>query len=311
MGSDENFEISDEETQLQGERFLSESRFEDAVASFQLAVELNPDEVAHWFNLARAYRESRMFDVGLAAVRRAIELDDSLPECFHALGNFHRSLWRFPEAIAAFQRCFLLDPDFMAHNNLGLTYCDCGQYEKAVNILRAGIAKKPNSTDMMINLAIAYRGLGRSSEAAEWYWRAAETDPTQWAYVAGDLRDIKDYERAIQAGKNAIAQEPRESALYQNLGNIYKEAERFEEAIEQFERGLREDPKKTTCLFQIGRCALQLGRPTQARDALLVAAGYSKEDGEIRLALADAYFELGDHANAAIQYRAGIELTGC
>ena len=52
------------------------------------------------------------------------------------------------------------------------------------------------------------------------------------------------YEDAIEAYQKVIQINPEETAAYNNLGNAYSERERYEEAIETYEKAIQINPEQ-------------------------------------------------------------------
>jgi tetratricopeptide (TPR) repeat protein len=99
----------------------------DAVHSleyFQKAIQIQPDYAAAWAGLADAYRirpidnecpASEVAAKAEAAVRKAVELDDSLAEAHHSLGVWYFFYaWDLPHADAESKRAIELNPAFSA-----------------------------------------------------------------------------------------------------------------------------------------------------------------------------------------------------
>ena len=77
----------------------------------------------------------------------------------------------------------------MAHVNLGSSHRAIGQYEQAVAVWRAGIARFPDNRALPVFLAMAQHNLGDHAAAAETLLRhLAETTSDPW---------IARYRRAI------------------------------------------------------------------------------------------------------------------
>jgi Flp pilus assembly protein TadD len=71
-----------------------------------------------------------------------------------------------------FRKPFKLSPISSTYSNLGTSYFFLKQYSNAVEMFEKAVAVNPNDTDMMVNLADAYRGSGQQDKARTTYQQA-------------------------------------------------------------------------------------------------------------------------------------------
>lgn len=80
-------------------------------------------------------------------------------------------------ALSVFKRCTELAPHREeSWNSLGMTYQECGQYQKAKECFKKAIEKNPKA-DYLGNLAVAYLTEGNHPEAKRWCRKALEKEP--------------------------------------------------------------------------------------------------------------------------------------
>jgi len=72
------------------------------------------------------------------------------------------------QAIASFERCQLLDPDYKApYINLGAAWIKQGEYEKAFVVSQAGLIRHPYTAQAQYNLGVAAFVLARRSDSLQ------------------------------------------------------------------------------------------------------------------------------------------------
>jgi TolB-like protein/Flp pilus assembly protein TadD len=102
------------------------------------------------------------FDVGLAALRRALVLDPLARSSYTLLGLALYRARQYEEAVANFTVAVSLEPDFnLSYGNRGLAYYGLGNLQSA----RASCETKPDRWESQWCLAVTYDKLGKHAEA--------------------------------------------------------------------------------------------------------------------------------------------------
>jgi tetratricopeptide (TPR) repeat protein/predicted Ser/Thr protein kinase len=252
-------------------------------------------------NLRAESRES--IDRAILFFERAVALDPLYARAWLALGEAYEvkaTDLAMPEllerAMASFEKCLALQPRLArAWKELGATLVDLGRQEKGLEAIRRSLELDPGDGAAHAALARAhFIGAGRFADAAEAFERALELNPQggwyalQLAHVSALLRD---FPRAERAARQAIELQERglsgrEGVLivgaYMKLGQIRALQGRPEEALEAYERELSflrrvdhalKDRAVIELHTRIGSAHRALGRPEEARRALMLAVG--------------------------------------
>jgi tetratricopeptide (TPR) repeat protein len=131
------------------------------------------------------------FEEALAAYRRALELDPDMVPALINLANIHYSRNEIAEAQALYERAIALEPDvFEAHFNLGNIFHDLGRYTDARTCYRDALHLNPTYADAHFYLAVTLEKNGQSQEA-RLHWRAyQELAPDgEWVHLAKEFSD--------------------------------------------------------------------------------------------------------------------------
>jgi eukaryotic-like serine/threonine-protein kinase len=180
--------------------------FERARAATERALAINPNlaealagraMVALWHEWDRPAAES------LAA--RALAAAPGLGIAHEWVGWVHLASERFPEAEASMSRALELDP-LNTYSLVSLAFAQImgGNAERALRLLRGGLARSPGDAELHRLVGLALASLGSHGEAAEQFARSRELNPAN-AFVAGNLAS------ALALGGNI--DEARELAL--------------------------------------------------------------------------------------------------
>ena len=252
-------------------------------------------------NLRAESRES--VDRAILLFERAVALDPLYARAWLALGEAYEvkaTDLAMPEllekAMTSFGKCLALQPRLArAWKELGGTLVDIGSVDKGLEAIRRSLELDPDDAAAHAALARAhFIGTGRLQDAVEAFDRALALNPQggwyalQLAHVSALLRD---FPRAERAARQAIELQERglsgrEGTIivgaYMKLGQIHALQGRHAEALEAYERELSflrrvdhtlKDRAVIELHTRIGSAHLALGRPEEARRALMLAIG--------------------------------------
>jgi type IV pilus assembly protein PilF len=176
----------------------------------------------------------------LAEYQTALEQNPSNPEAHNAMAILlHLSFRRMDEAAAHYQKALELRPTFSdARTNLGNLRLDQGRYDEAIQLYEASL------NDMQYRFGFSAQGnMG-------------------WAlYKKGDTAN------AIQNIKAAVTTNPDFCMGYRNLGIIYDETGRTEEACRQFSRYREKCPNIAEAYHREGVCQAKMGNADAAKQS--------------------------------------------
>ena len=258
-------------------------QYPNALAAFQSALRLKPDDATLHFNLGITYSRLEQYENAVNAFKEALRLKPDLALASNSLGLAYFNLDRYSEALAAHKEAVRLEPnDATAINNLGLTYLDLGRKEEALvvykDLQRVDPAKakelyeninasfgKTDDAQNNLFLAISFYDLG-----AKGYRYAlrilrrivlfkAEPDELGDAhYLMGKIyTDQKkptiataEFEKAALTYQQAIRLHPREADGYFSLGRVYIAQHKKDSALRVYKTLQGLDPAQAKTLYE-------------------------------------------------------------
>lgn len=135
---------------------------------------------------------------------------------------------------------------FQSHANLGRLYLDKGDMMKAADEFEKTVALKPDFAEVHYNLGYIYRQLGMADKSLEHYGLAVKYQPAMgkaYQNMSAIYFMIKDYAMAEKSALFAIRYSEKENlTLYLNLGYIYMNENKKDEARNEFRKILLMDP---------------------------------------------------------------------
>ncbi len=238
------------------------------------ALQVDPNSIGALCELAEIKRDLNDLQESIRLYREALSISDSQPFVYLGLGDSLQRAGQLSEAEEAFIRVLELEPDsFEALYNLGVTYLNQSQLDKAVAQYEKALAKNPDHP----SAALALNNL------ADIYLRRGET------------------EKAIESFEQAVKKSPMHFESRYNLAVQYAQTSRVDEAITLLEEASRLQPNNEMCNAQLGFLYLQKARYEDAfRCFTLVRRLFPKNWGaSIGLALLHAASETDVEGNRA------------
>ena len=170
-----------------------------AIELLKEAVAIQPEHAAAHANLGAIYGRIGQFDTGIQYLRRALEIEPDNPLASTNLGLAYRGQGRYAEAIGQLKKALELREGrakFQTYLNVGDTYYDMGEHEKAVPYFQKAVQLNPNHANAHLLLGLSYRALKRGEEARVQFEETLELEPDhpqatqirQWLVRAGERR---------------------------------------------------------------------------------------------------------------------------
>lgn len=279
-----------------GEVLRREGEFTEALAHLDLAVEGMPD--VGWFVGTRGQVLNALGrPEALDELRRAADLDDSLPWLHAQLGDAYRLAGRYDEALSELGRAAeLAADDAWVWALIGATRCQLGRWEEARPALDEAIRLDPGYAWALAVKANLLDQIDELDDALRTVRAAVGADPQiGWAWgLRSWLVDRMDGDPAEQehAARRALALEPGDIFLHICLAEALLRLNQDNEANANFRAGVDSadaSPElRTDSMQHLAWCHLRLGHNDQALDCLttLLAQRYPDISARYDLGLA-------------------------
>lgn len=102
----------------QGESFLNDERYDEALAEFQKAIDIKPDYVKAYFGRGHVYRRTKQYVNAIIAFQQAIKFKTNYKEAHYGLGIAHFESGDNSKAIAAANAALRIDPYYQPARQL-------------------------------------------------------------------------------------------------------------------------------------------------------------------------------------------------
>jgi tetratricopeptide (TPR) repeat protein len=226
-----------------GSVFFQRGYFDQAEASFRLALRDDPSSAEALYGLGSVYLKQEKTGEAWESFERAIKLHasypDTLPNAWNNLGLLATREGRTAEAIPYFQEALRLSPDHLiALDNLGNAYRQQKKWDEARGTLERALKVSPQDPEANYSLGMVFAQINDTEHAYEYLQRALKFRPA--------------YPEALN-----------------NLGVLYLRTQRRDEAVASFEQCIRVAPAFDQSYLNLARVYALENTPDKARTILL------------------------------------------
>jgi Flp pilus assembly protein TadD len=288
-----------------------------AMAEFQRALRLEPNNQAALLNLAAYYVEQKDFHralkylsdagaegsedpdtlmlltrayFGVGSTTQAFATAQQLsrvagddPKLHFSLGLLFAEHDKPAEAIQQFLLIPTTDRDYETYQNLGLAYVKVGNPDEARAAFEAATRLEPQKPEAYIELSRIYVASHQPDQAVYLLSQANQRAPerTEVTFALAELlTQIKRFDQAENLLTDAIKKHAANAMLWQARGDLFKNQQQDEPAIAAYRKSLQIDPKEIGPRVGLAQIYQRTGKPEQAKteyQTVLRAAPHSVE----------------------------------
>jgi tetratricopeptide (TPR) repeat protein len=206
--------------------------------------------------LGDAYTQTKDYAKAEVAYRKAVDLDPSEVSHYRGLGQSLVSEEKYPEALKVYEKLIDLMPDDPDNYlRVAQIYRELNEYDKAEENLLKAKQYSPGSLEILYNEAMLYEAEGRFDDAIK--------------VLSQAVTDVKEQSAEMPSRERSLA------VLYQQLGQLYQDAQNYQAAVNTYEElgrmGDEEDRRARLLLMDTYRVskdlprAMQLGKESYAK----------------------------------------------
>jgi tetratricopeptide (TPR) repeat protein len=228
--------------EVRGEMYRRLGRYDQALADFNHALELRPDDSWAIGSRGQTYRSMGRYEEAIADLNRAIEVHPDKDWMIVARGQTRRLMGRYEEALTDFNRAIELHPGrdwIIAHR--GETYRLMDRYDEALADFTRAIELHPENAWAIGSRGQTYQSMGRYEEALADFTRAIELHP-EYAWVIGSrgqtYQSMGRYEEGLADLNRVIDLFPQYAWAIGIRSQIYRLLGRYDEAMADLNRAI-------------------------------------------------------------------------
>lgn len=220
-------------------------RYGEAVAAFDIALDLDPEHVQTHVARGDALLKRGDLSESKAGYYLALKLRPEYAPALDGLARLEQAGADDAAAVALFQRAIASDAGFAAaYSHLGDLYLERREFEEAVQLLEEAVSVRPDFGSGLNRLAQAYGKLGLETLAIGTIQRARELEPNDpahastlgWLYVGQGL--IGTAENWFLAGLELDRAHPESR---RGLAEVARRRDQYDLALSQMDTALADE----------------------------------------------------------------------
>jgi tetratricopeptide (TPR) repeat protein len=277
----------------QGTDAMHSGALEEAAGDFLKVTTLEPSFAPAYFNLGLVRLLQKQPGEAIAALEKSLRLQPRERGAHLFLGIAYYRKNEYAKAQTALQKEVRLDPEnATALMWLGVVQLAQGDALAACVTLDQAAELKPNDVDILYHRGRAHMLVSKDS-----YEQMFHADPSSWRVhqvLAQSYLEADRYDDAIAEFQLAIQEHPEEPGLHEELGDAYWKHVQLPQAEDAFREELKIDPDNSSAIYKLAVVSLEHSEPTESKKLLtqVIAMEPHFADAEYQLGRADA--QLGD-----------------
>ncbi|MGZ9163820.1 MAG: tetratricopeptide repeat protein [Anaerolineales bacterium] len=172
-----------------GTTYREMRRYVEALADYDRAIQLNLTYATAYYNRALTYGDLERYEEAISDLDQAIKIGlDSPANAYYARGKTHAHLEQYKEALDDLNQAIELNPNHApAYSDRGYVLNRLGQYGNAEKDLKHAIGLDPDYGSAYINMAVSLRQLGKLREALPYLESASRLGDREIAAQASQM----------------------------------------------------------------------------------------------------------------------------
>lgn len=269
------------------------NKLDDAIVYYDLAIQMNPQMVDAYINLAQTYAQKGNNTEALNTIKKAknvIGNNEKLNNYYNSLANginddvYNKATTLFSkgEYNNAINEYLKIEPQ-TADSLVGIAsaYQALENYPKAVEYFQKALIKEPNDTDTMYFMALAYSNMDDLKNAQKIINKAlslnkkdekiqelneyiTETEKNQKLENAYELYEAQNYPKALILLDELITKFPQTAHAYFYKGLVFDAQKKYQDAINNYLNAIKYTDDLNIAYYSIGVDYDYLGNYTQA-----------------------------------------------
>jgi tetratricopeptide (TPR) repeat protein len=222
-------------------------QYEAAVACYDKAIEIKPNDYAAWFFRGTSLSCLGQQEAAIASYDKAVEIKPNFHEAWCSRGLVLSELEQDEAAIASYDKVVEIKPDdHNAWHHRGNALFNIGQQEAAIASYEEAIAIKPGDHESWFVRGLTLSALGQQEAAIASYEEAIAIQPDYceaWGNRGNALSTLGQYEAAIASYDKVIETNPNDHKAHYNKALCYAFQDNQDAVIDSLQQAIELYPE--------------------------------------------------------------------
>jgi tetratricopeptide (TPR) repeat protein len=285
-------------------------RYDDALNTYQKAVEIRADYGDAWYGKGKALHELKRYKDALSAYDKAIQISPNNKDAWRGRGFTLDKLRRHSEAIASYDKALAIQPnDSEAWNALGESLTDLKRYDDAIKAFDKAVELKPDYYQSWFNKGKILHNLKRYNDAIGAYDKAIELKPsyeTAWYSKGNALVNLQRYQDAFNAYDKAVQLKSDYFIAWFSRSSTLLNLRRYPEAIDSFNQAIKYDHNNYQAWYNRGWLLHQQQQYEQAVQSYDKAIAIKRNDYQVWYNRGNSLYSLKRYEDSVASYNRAV-----
>jgi tetratricopeptide (TPR) repeat protein len=243
---------------LLGDAYTQIHDYPKAEAAYRKAVDLDPSELSHLRGLGQTLLSEEKYPEALIVYKKLVDLMPDDADVYLRIAQIYRELHQLDKAEENLVKARQYAPGSLeVMYNEAMIYQSQGRFEDAIRVLSDAVTGVKSQSAVLPSrrrsLSILYQQLGMLYRDTQNYQAAIytfqelgrlgdEEDHRARLLIMDTYRQAKDLPKALQAGRDAVAKYPKDSAIRSSYALLLGENQQAEEAAKLLQPDLKGKP---------------------------------------------------------------------
>jgi tetratricopeptide (TPR) repeat protein len=285
-------------------------RYQEAINTYEQAVEIRGDYADAWNGKGKALYELKKYQDALIAYDKSIQLKPEFFESWRGRGFTLAKLQRYNEAISSYDKALeIQEKDAEIWNAKGEAFSQIKRYDDAIKSYDKAVELKSDYPLSWYNKGKLLHVLKRYDDAIKSYDRAIEYQPSYqnaWYDKGNALVNLQRYQDAYNAYDKAVQIKPDFHSAWFSRGNVLLKMGRYAEAIDSLNEVVKYNPNNYQAWYGRGWSLHQLQRYEEAVDSFNKATEIKRSDYQAWYSRGNSLYNLKRYDDAIFSYNRAI-----
>lgn len=284
-------------------------QYKEAVPFYRAAIDEGRYEPFAWFNLGNTLVQLQKNEVALVAYRRTVELLPDFVKAWVLLGDLYFLGDDLGNSIASYKRAIELGEDTdHIHYALGECFWKSGDYTLAQKHYERALYLNPDRMGAWYGLADIYESLNDYEFAIKTLNNAIQQTASAGAdayfTISNYYQSMDSLSKALTAMEDGLLIDPQNVSARRYLAQMYLKANSPWMAVFTIEEGLRYNKEKAVLLVDLGQIYFEQKRYEEAFECFLEAWKLGNSQGRIGAEnVGHTWYNAGNQEQAEIIYK--------